>query len=246
MNCRIAILVLALIFPACALAQSETQTEPKKPPRRPAPRIKVGTFELSQKAAPLTAGTTVGATRNIAAVSMAPLAPRLGKTYSLTPRLYWRMPAFLNRVTVRVFDAQMNRFDWQVTGNEFQIPASELTLEPGSTYGWQLESPVGHLSERHEFVVIGGAEREEVEQQLAQIGPPDTPERRRARAHLFAELGLWYDAIEVYTSLIQEFPNQIEYYQERAQVLAQLPATQPESERDLQKVRTLVEAVPPQ
>lgn len=220
--------------------EKPAKAEKKKRVRRVAPRLKIGTFELSKKRTP----QTVGASRGIVGASVVPLAPRLGKSYRRAPRLFWRMPAFLNRVTVRLFDSEMNRWEWEVRGTEFQIPGDDIPLQLGAHYRWQLESPTGHLSKSHAFVIVRGSERQQLEQRLARLGAGNTPEQRRARARLFAELGFWYDAVEAYASLIQEFPNQPDLYEERAQVLAQLPISRPESEQDTQKAHDLRTRLP--
>ena len=224
-------------------APPSTKPAPKKLPPKPAPKLKVGAFELSKNSAASTSATA-GASRGLEAQAVVPLAPQLGKSYSLAPRLFWRKPPFISRVTVRLYDAEMNRWEWEVEGTQFQIPAGELALQPGGHYQWHVLSSLGHLSAMHEFDVLGEAERGEIEQGLAALGAPDTLEGGLARARFFAERGLWYDAVDAYTSLIEQYIDRADLYDERAQILAALAVTKQESEQDARKARELTSPAP--
>jgi hypothetical protein len=245
------LLLLGLIWNLQVQKQSSDPTtrQARMPARQAVPRLKLGVFELPpQSASPQTVAASVGEVDPDALVAVVvPLAPRFGKSYSLTPRLFWRVPSSSQQTTVQLhlWDSEMNRWKWEVTGTEFQIHSDEVNLQPGATYGWLLESPVGQFSEIHEFVIVGGTEREQIEEELARVGQTgNTLGQLLGRGRLFAESGLWYDAVEAYSVLIEKFPNRAELYQERAQILAELPVTHLESQQDAQKAEALL-AVPP-
>ncbi|MGH9861858.1 MAG: DUF928 domain-containing protein [Candidatus Acidiferrales bacterium] len=243
---RVVLAAGLLLTPAFASGQQpppSTKPAPKKLPPKPPPKLKVGAFELSKKSAASTSATA-GASRGLEAQAVVPLAPQLGKSYSVAPRLFWRKPPFISRVTVRLYDAEMNRWEWEVEGTQFQIPAGEVALQAGAHYQWQVLSSLGHLSAMHEIDVVGEAERGEIEQGLAALASADTLEGGLARARLFAEQGLWYDAVDAYTSLIEQYSDRADLYDERGQVLAALAVTKQESEQDERKAHELAVAAP--
>ncbi len=235
------LLLLALL----AVAQT---TPPAKPEAKTeaAKRQRVTTnmsgFDLAPQAKVKQAAGVTGASRGADKPLL--LAPNLGKVYGPSPRFNW---SFSRRVTKYVFllfdENQEELYRAEVTRPEFQYPADAPRLEPGKTYFWRVEpNPKGMnmmASDVAGLKVISGQELQQVEQALSRIGPADTYDNGLARARLFAEHGLWYDALAAYGELMEKHPDRAELYQERAAIYAQLEPTKDLAERDAARAREI-------
>jgi len=184
----------------------------------------------------------VGATRGLP--SPVALAPRLGKLHGLNPVFAWsfegkgRSFAFVLRD-----DAQQEIFRTEVTGNTYRYPDNAPALQPEKTYFWTIEAsspllgssasgPVG-------FIVVSGAQREEIEKKLAQLEGDETLQAGLVRAQVFTDHRLWYDALAAYADLISHFPDRPELYEQRGMIYAQLDATAKLADLDFAKAEEL-------
>lgn len=246
MKTRIMIAV-AVLFSVAALAQTK---QPPKPETKEAPKparqrvsASASGFELApqekvQKAAGV-AGATRGAGEGAAPVL---LAPHMGKLYGPSPRLAWNFGRRVRKYVVVVTDEnQEETYRADVTRPEFQYPQDAPRLEPGQTYYWHVEPEPKAMdmgpSEPAGMMVLSGAELKELEQALSKIGPGDSFEAGLARAQLFREHGLWYDALGAYGELIEKNPNRTELYEQRAEIYAQLEPTKELAERDAARAK---------
>ena len=127
-------------------------------------------------------------------------------------------------------------FRSDITGTSYQYPETAPSLEPGRTYFWSVETfselltsspsdPVG-------FIVLSTEEMQAVKKALAKIQEQDPFRLGIARAQVFTDQRLWYDAIGVYTELIAQYPDRPELYDERGMLYAQLAVTRDLSEKD--------------
>jgi hypothetical protein len=192
-------------------------------------------FELLEASKTQKQPMVVGATRN--PPMPVALAPRLGRVYGLHPVFAWSFAGKAAKFILLLSDAAKTElFRREVTGTQFQYPADAPPLEPGKTYFWTVQSPLGMLgattSAPAGFVVVSTAQSEEIETALAQISPSDTFERDFARARVFTDHRLWYDAIAAYTDLLARFPGRAELYEQRGQIYAQLEVTQALANKD--------------
>ncbi len=245
------------ILAACALlalSSGHAQQPPKQPPaseNKPAESKSADTtskpkrqrvvsslagFDLLEASKTQKQPMVVGATRGLP--QAAALAPRLGKVYGLNPALVWSFAGKANKFVLILTDVAQNElFRREVTGTQFQYPAEAPSLEPGKTYFWTVQSPLGMLGETASapvgFVVVPGAQREEIEKALAQISTADAYEHDLARARVFTDHRLWYDAIAAYSDLIARFPNRAKLFEQRGQIYSQLDVTQTLADRDL-------------
>jgi hypothetical protein len=87
--------------------------------------------------------------------------------------------------------------------------------------------------------VISGTELQEVEQGLSKIGPSDSYEAGLARAQLFRDHRLWYDALGAYGDLIEKHPDRAGLYEQRSAIYAQLEPTQELAARDAARAREM-------
>lgn len=85
------------------------------------------------------------------------------------------------------------------------------------------------------FAVVSSSQREEIEKALAQIPAIDLYRRDVARARVFTDHRVWYDAIAAYSELITRFPARGELYEQRGKIYAQTQATKALSEKDFKR-----------
>jgi hypothetical protein len=189
-----------------------------RPPKRGAPGGRVG-------------GGTRGVQREVFVLSV--LAPdHTGLTVSEQPFLYW----FISKPTS--FPVELTVMDSQAVQPilEIRVPSPVqagvhrvrladygIRLSSGAAYRWYV-AVVPDADRRSKDILAGGAiERVEVPEgiksKLAQAGNERLP-------FLYAEAGLWYDALRAISELIEAAPQDNELRKRRAAMLAQvgLPA----------------------
>jgi hypothetical protein len=177
----------------------------------------------------------VGATRGEHPV--VPLAPHLGKLYGAHPVFAWSYDDTAAKFTF-VLSGETNTdiFRAEVSGTQFRYPANAPALKDGAIYFWSVSTPTSLVSSAASFPsgiqVVSAEERMEIDRKLANI-PGDTYEARVARAQVFTDARLWYDAIDAYNALIARFPDHEELYELRGTIYAQLACTQSLAEDDL-------------
>jgi hypothetical protein len=185
-----------------------------KPPVRGAPGGRVG-------------GGTRGTARAVFVLSV--LAPdHTGLTISEQPSLFWFISSTASSpVEVTVVDPQATkalveiRLPGPVEAGLHSIHLADhgVRLAPGVAYRWYV-AVVPDANRRTKDVLAGGAiERVEppegLRTRLAQAGKAATPS-------LYAEAGLWYDAIASISALIDAAPNDLALRRQRAALLAQV------------------------
>jgi len=124
----------------------------------------------------------------------------------------------------------------------WSYPADAPRLEPGRTYFWTVQAASGMFAEPSPpagFLVMSGAPRQDVDRALAAIASADPYEQGRARAKVFTDRRLWYDAVLAYSDLIARFPDRPELYEERGTIYAQLEATQALADEDFARAEGL-------
>lgn len=239
---------ILLLFASLAVAQTKPPAKPEakpEPPKRQRVTTNMSGFDLAPQAKVAETAGVAGGSRGAGnASSPVLLAPHLGKLYGPSPRFTW---SFNRRVTKYVFvlsDENLEEiYRADVTRPEFQYPADAPRLEPGKTYFWRVEpNPKGMdimASDPAGMKVISGPELQEIEQALSKIGPTESYDNGLARARLFAEHGLWYDALTAYGELMEKNPDRAELYEERSAIYAQLAPTRDLAERDAARAREI-------
>src|SRR6266542_536041 len=189
------------------------------PPKRGAPGGRVG-------------GGTRGIQREVFLLSV--LAPdHSGFTTSEQPSLYWFISAATSLpVELTVMDPQgvqpilETQVPTPVTAGVHRIRLSDynVRLAPGAAYRWFV-SVVPDADRRSKDILAGGAiERvdvqEELKAKLAKAKSNETP-------FVYAEAGLWYDALKAISDLIDAAPQNQELRNQRTALLKQvgLPST---------------------
>jgi hypothetical protein len=185
-----------------------------KPPTRGAPGGRVG-------------GGTRGTQREVFVLSV--LAPdHSGFTTSEQPSLYWYISAPTSLpVEVTVMDPQgvqpilETRLSPAVKAGVQRIRLADynVRLSPGAAYRWFV-AVVPDADRRSKDILAGGAiERvetpDELKAKLIQTANKDMPS-------VYAEAGIWYDALRAISDLIEAAPQDQELQKQRAAMLAQV------------------------
>jgi hypothetical protein len=183
----------------------------------------------------------VGATRG--GHPVVPLAPHLGKIYGGHPAFAWTYDDKAAKFTVVISDdANADVFRAQVSGTQFRYPANAPTLQDGKIYFWSVSTPTSLVSSAASnpsgILVVTAEEREEIDRKLAGISG-NSFSAGVARARVFTDARLWYDAIDAYNQLIERFPNRADFYESRGTIYAQLSSTQSLAEEDLSRAERM-------
>ena len=221
-------------------AKQKTEKATETPPKRKVPDL--SGFDLLEPGKLDRQTIVVGATRGLA--RPVALAPRLGKLYGAQPLFAWSYEGEKRRfVFVLRDDTQEEIYRAEVDSTEFRYPEDAPALEPGKTYFWAVELSSGIFGSSPSapagFLVLSPSQQEEIQQELAQIAGHDTYQAALARARVFTDYRLWYDAIAAYTDLIARYPERAELYEKRGTVYAQLEVTHALADEDFARADQL-------
>jgi hypothetical protein len=217
MRFSLLLVLLALGLPA-AHAQQAKETDDASaptyvPPQRGAPQRRVG-------------GSSRGFESALPRVLL--LVPdHVGLTVSERPSLYWYLSKPTNvRVEITLIDdkGETPLIEYAVPEakgpavHRIDLAAHKVELKPGVTYQWSI-SVVPNPKERSNDVMSGGAlRRVAVPQNIAARSSADKAQLARA----YAAEGIWYDAIALYSELIEENPGNRRLRDARAALLEQV------------------------
>jgi hypothetical protein len=242
---------LALALSASPLA-AQRETAPKKPeaprkddapdkPRRKRVVSDLSGFDLLDQGKVKKESMVVGAARGFA--PPVPMAPRLGRVYAERPTFEWRDEAKPAGFVFALTDeAQEEIYRAETPRTQWAYPADAPRLEPGRTYFWTVQARSGLFATASPpagLMVMAGSQREEIDRALAKVAAGDPFEQGRARARVFTDHRLWYDAVAAYSDLIARFPDRPEPYEERGTIYAQLDATQAMADEDFARAEAL-------
>jgi len=179
----------------------------------------------------------VGATRGMP--HLVALAPRLGKLFGTNPTFSWSHEGPTEKfVIVLSDDSQAEIFRADVDGAQFRYPTRAPALQPGKIYFWSV-APTGSFagfnsSDPSGLSVVSTEQQQEIERKLAQY-PGASYEAGLARAGVFTDYRLWYDALTALTDLIEQYPDRAELYELRGTIYAQLDCTRGLAEADFSR-----------
>jgi hypothetical protein len=216
------------------------EESPDKPRRRRVVSDLSG-FDLLDQGKAKKESMVVGAARGFAPPVV--LAPRLGRVYGERPTFEWRDEAKAPGFSFALTDeSQEEVYKAETARTLLAYPADAPRLEPGRTYFWTVQAASGLFATASPpagFLVLSGSQRQEVDRALAAITATDPYEQGRARARVFTDRRLWYDAVAAYSDLIARFPDRPELYEERGTIYAQLDATQARADEDFARAEQL-------
>ncbi len=215
---------------------------PQPAPTRPARvRANLSGFDLSTQSggrvvmAPNQIG---GASRGLDG-SATLYAPHLGKAYTTRPTFFWSAedaPAGSSKsaspaepLKFQILNSSGDSvYEKTLTTDHLEYPADAPALSPGEIYRWWVASAASALDPTTRpaaFVIVSGADREAITSELAAISGTGL-DSDLARAKVYVDHRLWYDAVAAYTKLIAEHPTDASLRQARADLYNQIPATQ--------------------
>ena len=178
-----------------------------------------------------------GASRGIGAVQL--FAPDKGLAYSLHPTFQWSgTPDTKYKLHMEDL-ADHASFDVTVEGTSFTYPETASALKPGNTYSWSVQPEIdimGGTSDSALIVIAGGAERDAIAAALAAITQTGDA-GDRARAQVYFDKRVWYDAAQAYSILIAAHPDDAELHRMRGTLYDQVPATQKLADQDFAMVK---------
>jgi hypothetical protein len=184
-------------------------------------------FDLSDDKSGKKVSTMLGGSRTAAVPSATLLAPHRAKFYGTSADFLWSFSGHTEGYVLLITDedeTQIVRQPLKEPRYRFDAPLSKL--QPGETYFWRVQVlPNTLASEPLEFVVVSAEERQAIDQAIAAIPPGDAYQSALARARLFTDHRLWFDALGAYNDLIAKYPTHPEPYEDRAAIYAQIPAT---------------------
>lgn len=184
------------------------------PPQRGAPKRRVG-------------GSSRGAADALPSVML--LVPdHVGLTTAESPALYWYLSKPTSvRVEITLIDdkGEQPLIEYAVANasgpavHRIDLAAHKVQLKPDVEYQWSI-SVVPNPNERSSDVMAGGA--------LKRVGVPQSVAAQRASgdkaqlARAYASAGIWYDAIALYSELIEQRPGDRALRESRAALLEQV------------------------
>ncbi|MCP9493640.1 MAG: DUF928 domain-containing protein [Pyrinomonadaceae bacterium MAG19_C2-C3] len=208
----------AVIVTGLVAAQAQQQPTPRRPlPKPPAGARgfeQYGTRDASSRL------ISAGATRDIDKPRI-PSAPLLGLAYDARPYFMWspdvknNAPSYhfaLYDGDVAVNSAAKVIYETDVTKAELAYPATAPALAPGKLYSWRvmsMEDGTKMTGTAVSFFVLSPADAAEVKRALtnAKLTNAKTPAEQMKQAEIFAEYGVWYDALRIANDLAVANPS---------------------------------------
>ena len=214
---RLNVILLAII--SCTTIGFYVSGHQQKPvgPRRPLPKPASGPRGFDQSPG------RDASSRLIAAAAtrgpLAPIAPAEGLCYDGRPMFAWEpagtVPSyhFVLRDTSNSSNGMIYEAD--VTETHLIYPSDATTLEPGRLYTWRVS--IAGVLERQTgppvtFFVLSGEDSKQVAKALKKAGalaPVSVAERLR-QARIFAQFGVWYDALRIAREVMSSHPTSAE------------------------------------
>lgn len=241
MTPRLPSLSLALVLLAPALPAWAQAGKPETPKKRQRVVSDLSGFELLDearlKAKPVVAGATRGGL--FSPKPPVALAPFLARVHAAEPVFFWasESPRF-SFVLSDASGAVVHRAT--VDGTRYAWPAKAPRLQAGKAYSWTVTPEGGdEASAAVEVLVADAAVRAKVDKALSAAAGADAYAKAVARARVFTDNRLWYDAVAAWTDTIALDPKRPEGYEGRGTVYAQIPATRPQADQDFARADEL-------
>jgi len=218
--------------------QAKSDSAPAKPKKKL--DADLSGFDISDGKSDKKVATMLGGSRSAAVPSATLLAPERAKFYGASPLFSWTFTGHNEGYVLIITDedeAQLEKH--QTKEAHVLLDASKAKFQPGETYYWRVQVlPNTLASDPLEFVVVTAAEKSAIDKEIAAIPAGNAYDLALARARVFVDHRLWFDALGAYDDLIAKNANRAELYEDRAMIYAQLAVTKPQSEADLAKSRT--------
>ena len=210
----VALIIVAAVAPPLLQAQTAGAGAPVyRPPARGAPAGRIG-----------------GGTRGVAVgVQVSALVPdHVGQTASEQPTVYWYLTreasdtvevTLIDQVGTRPLLEHRLPPPVRAGIHGLRLADHGVRLVPGTTYQWSVAIVRDAERRSRDVLSVGFIERVEVPtalgQRLAQASPAE-------RVSMYAEAGLWYDALALLSERIEAAPTDANLRRQRAALLEQV------------------------
>lgn len=234
----------ALILLFVPLSQAQ-QPPPKPDPAAAKPKRKLDSdlsgFDVSADKSDKQVATMLGGSRTAAVPSATLLAPHRAKLYGASALFPWSFAGHNEGYVILITDEDETQLVRQpVKEPRYHFDAAKTKLQPGETYYWRVQVlPNPLASDPLEFVVVSADERQAIDKAIAAIPSGDAYQSALARAHIFTDHRLWFDALGAYDDLIAKYPTRSELYEERGTIYAQIEVTKPLADADFARAAQL-------
>jgi Domain of Unknown Function (DUF928) len=229
--------LLALTLSSASVAQQPPRKSETTPAAKPKKKLDadLSGFDVSDGKSDKKVATMLGGSRATAVPSATLLAPKRAKFYGASPLFSWTFTGHNEGYILIITDedeAQLEKH--QTKEPRFVLDGAQAKFQPGETYYWRVQVlPNPLASDPLEFVTVSAAEKAAIDKEIAAIPQDASYDCALARARIFVDHRLWFDALGAYDDLIGKNPNRAELYEDRATIYAQLPITKPQSDADL-------------
>lgn len=206
-----AIIIVAAVVPPLLQAQSALPVY--KPPSRGAPAGRIG-------------GGTRGVTVGLLVSALVP--DHVGQTASEQPTVYWYLTrdasdtvevTLIDQVGTRPLLEHRLPPPVRAGIHGLRLADHGVRLVPGTTYQWSVAIVRDAERRSRDVLAVGFIERVALPtalgQRLAQAPPAE-------RVSMYADAGLWYDAISLLSERIEAAPNDADLRRQRAALLEQV------------------------
>jgi hypothetical protein len=227
------------------------QQSPQKSDTAPKPKRKLDAdlsgFDVSDDKSGKKVSSMLGGSRSAAIPSATLLAPHRAKLYGSAADFSWTFGGHADGYVLVVTDEDETQIlRQQVKDSRYRLDTLPKNLQPGETYYWRVQVlPNTLASEPLEFVTVSAQERQVIDHALAAIPAADPYEAGLARARLFTDHRLWFDALGAYSDLIAKYPSRPEPYEDRGTIYSQVLATKSLGESDLATAAKLTQTKTP-
>ena len=237
--------VLLSAFLLALTVSSWSAAQQPKPDAAPAKAKKkldadLSGFDVSENKSDKKVATMLGGSRASAVPSATLLAPKRAKFYGASPLFSWTFTGHNEGYVLLITDEDEAQLEKHPTkDSHYLLDTSKAKFQAGETYYWRVQVlPNTLASDPLAFVMVTAAEKAVIDKEIAAIPAGDAYQTALARARVFVDHRLWFDALGAYDDLIAKNPGRAELYEDRATIYAQLPITKPQSEADLAKAKS--------
>jgi hypothetical protein len=203
--------------PAPAAAAPSSQNGPLpvyRPPLRGAPTMRIG-------------GATRGLEKKLVLSALVP--DHIGLTSAAHPLLSWYLSETANaslRVIVQAKSNNARLLDLEFSGPQdagvHHLRLNEISLVPGIEYEWSVTLAADPVHRTPSQTVQGAIQRIPL---LATLGERLSEAKPNEQPAIYAESGLWYDAMTALAELIDAAPADKSLLEQRAALLEQVGLT---------------------
>ncbi len=232
---------LTLLGNSSSRAQQQPKPDPKSatPDATAKPKRKVldadlSGFDISDPKSEKKVTTMLGGSRTAAIPSAILLAPHRAKFLGQSATFDWSFSGHNEGYVLIITDEDETQLvHQQLKESHYRLDSPATNFQPGQTYYWRVQVlPNPLASEPLEFEVVSAEESQTITKAVAAIPTTDPYQSALAKAQIFTDHRLWFDALGAYDDLIAKYPDHSELYDQRGAIYAQIPATKSLSESD--------------